>query len=216
MKNKKWGIILLGLLFTSGSMFFTVHLKKRKRDRNQNLISLSNYKETEAGLVSNTLFRTEDTLKTKKYDSENATTFYNRGNSKSRLQDYKGAIEDFTKSIEHYPKSDAYNNRGIAKAKLNDHKEAVADFTKSIELDPTDPDTYSNRGGSRGALADFRGALADFTKTIELDPKDGSGYFGSGICKLKLGQKNTGCMDLTNAAKLGYPGANEAKMKYCN
>lgn len=197
-------------------MFFTVYLKKRSQDRNQNLISLINNKESEVQWVSNTFFTTEDTLKTKKYDPKNASVFYNLGNAKSKLQDYKGAIEDFTKSIELYPDSDAYNNRGIAKARLGDHKGAVEDFTKAIDLDPTDPSTYSNRGGSRGALADFTGALEDFTKTIELDPKDGSGYFGSGICKLKLGQKNSGCMDLTNATRLGYPGANEAKMKYCN
>lgn len=197
-------------------MFFTVYLKKLGRDRNLNLISEVIYKENDVTWVSNTFFKAVDTLETKKNDPENASVFYNRGNAKSKLQDYIGAIEDFTLSIELNPKSDAYNNRGIAKARLNDHKGAEQDFTEAIDLDPTDPSSYNNRGGSRGALADFKGALADFTKTIELEPKDGSGYFGSGICKLKLGQKTSGCMDLTIAERLGHPSANEAKRKYCN
>lgn len=215
MNNQKWPIVLLGVFIMNSSMSFSI-LKKENQDRNQNLISEVFYKGREVRLDSNRLFTTEDTSTTQKSNAENARVFYNRGNAKSKVQDYKGAIEDFTKSIELYPESDAYNNRGIAKARLGNHKGAIEDFSKAIDLDPTDPSSYSNRGGSRGAIADFKGALADFTKTIELNPKDGSGYFGSGICKLKLGQKNTGCMDLTNAERLGHPGADEAKKKYCN
>jgi tetratricopeptide (TPR) repeat protein len=153
----------------------------------------------------------------KELEPEDATTYYNRGNSKSRLQDFRGAIADFTKSIELNPSSDAYNNRGISKAKLQDYERAIDDFTKSIELGSgNDADAYNNRGGSKGAIEDFRGAIEDFTKAIEIKPEDPSAYYGRGIAKLKLGQNDSGCLDLFKSGELGNSLADEAKKKYCN
>ncbi len=52
-----------------------------------------------------------------------------------KLQDFKGAISDFTKSIELDPKNaEAYYNRAKVKVKLKDDEGAIADYTKSIRL----------------------------------------------------------------------------------
>ena len=48
--------------------------------------------------------------------------YNNRGNAKANLQDYQGAIEDYTKALELNPNNiDARNNRGAAKYYLQDY-----------------------------------------------------------------------------------------------
>jgi len=60
---------------------------------------------------------------------------YNRGLTKTTLNNNKGAIEDFSKAIElnsHY--GDAYYNRGIAKLNLGQKEAACQDFRKAEQL----------------------------------------------------------------------------------
>jgi tetratricopeptide (TPR) repeat protein len=46
--------------------------------------------------------------------SQTADVYYNRGNSKHQLEDYSGAIADYSKAIEIKPDfADAYCNRGF-------------------------------------------------------------------------------------------------------
>ena len=95
---------------------------------------------------------------------------------------YKGAIDDFSKSIQ--LKNDyafAFNNRAIAKYKLNDNKGSVEDCSKAIELDPLNGYAYLNRGIAREMLRDDNGACADWKKAKELGVKAADNY--SGDCK---------------------------------
>ena len=64
-----------------------------------------------------------------------AEGYFDRGNTKEDLQDYRGAIQDYSKAIELDP-SDAYayNNRGVAKYNLNDIDGACLDWSKAGEL----------------------------------------------------------------------------------
>src|SRR6476469_1504085 len=67
-------------------------------------------------------------------DTTVALRFYNDGNIKKKSNDYKGAIEDYTKAIALHPKySQAYNNRGSAEGSLSDFKKALADFNKAVQ-----------------------------------------------------------------------------------
>ena len=53
--------------------------------------------------------------------SQTAEDYNNRGSAKGNLQDYKGAIADYTKAIKLNPNdADAYYNRGGAKKNLGD------------------------------------------------------------------------------------------------
>ena len=61
--------------------------------------------------------------------------YYNRGIAKSDLEDYYGAISDYTKAIEINPKDpDSYNNRGYSKHMIKDY-EAINDFNKVLTID---------------------------------------------------------------------------------
>lgn len=60
--------------------------------------------------------------------------YYERGLSKAKLEDYEGAIEDFTKAIELNPNdSNAYNKRGFSKIYVDD-RSASEDLIKIDEI----------------------------------------------------------------------------------
>jgi len=64
---------------------------------------------------------------------------------------------------------------------------------------------------------DVIGALADYTKAIEIDPNYRNAYFDRGLAKLNLGQKDSGCLDLSKAGELGFgQQAYEAIKELCN
>jgi tetratricopeptide (TPR) repeat protein len=56
---------------------------------------------------------------------------------KENKGDMDGAIADFTRTIELYPKDAAgFFNRGVTKDAKGDHDGAIADYNRAIELDP--------------------------------------------------------------------------------
>lgn len=99
----------------------------------------------------------------------NYRSYNGRGSSKLRLLDYRGAVVDFTKSIELLQENyDAYNGRGYSKMNLLDYKGATADFTKAIELDPNLGDAYYGRGISKISLQQKESGCIDLSKAGEL------------------------------------------------
>jgi len=99
--------------------------------------------------------------------------FNNRGIEKYKLQDYKGAIADFNKSILiNFRNGYAYNNRGTVKAALHDYEGAIADYNSSIIINPYFADAYLNRGVVKNTLGDKNGACFDFKKSLELGNKN--------------------------------------------
>ena len=62
-------------------------------------------------------------------------SYVNRGNAKYDLQDFRGAIQDYSKAIELDPSyAKAYYNRGDTKYFLNDIDGACLDWSKAGEL----------------------------------------------------------------------------------
>ena len=73
--------------------------------------------------------------KTIEINPQIASAYYNRGVAKDNLEDYQGAIADYTKAIEIDPDdASAYTNRGISRELVNDLKGACDDWRKSANL----------------------------------------------------------------------------------
>jgi tetratricopeptide (TPR) repeat protein len=147
--------------------------------------------------------------------------YINRSNSKIGLNDFQGAIDDCNKVIlidSSY--SAAYNNRGsIYRNNLNDYKSAIKDFTKAIELTnevAPDPIIFLNRAGAKYELEDFEGAIEDCDKALLIDVKLIGGYYVRGRVKLKLGQKESACLDFKKALDLGYIDTDGMVKQNCN
>ena len=153
---------------------------------------------------------------------QTAEEYFNYAKEKAKLKDYYGAIADYTKAIELDPNdADAYYNRGKNKFSLQDYRGAIADYTKYLEFKKLDAKTYHKgslkayiqvtpadayywRGYSKSNLKNYTGAIADYTKAIELKPVHVSNsYLERGRAKLELGQKDSGCLDLSKAGELG-------------
>ena len=69
------------------------------------------------------------------FGQSTAEEYYSRGCAKDKLQDYTGAIPDYTKAIALDPNfAVAYCNRGVAKLVVNDKNGACLDLSKAVEL----------------------------------------------------------------------------------
>ena len=103
--------------------------------------------------------------------SQNKTAehYFEQGNAKDNLQDYRGAIEDYNKAIKINPQyAEAYYNRGNAKDDLEDYRGAIEDFNKAIKIIPQDAGAFYNRGVAKYKLGDKSGACLDWSKAGEL------------------------------------------------
>ena len=120
--------------------------------------------------------------------AESAEFYYKRGNEKYDLEDFKGALSDYTKAIKINPQYvDAYIERGNVKLDLSIYKGAISDYTKAIKINPKDGDAYYGRGYAREMLKDLEGALSDYTKATKLIPKDADLYMDLHHLKISLG-----------------------------
>lgn len=146
--------------------------------------------------------------------------YENRGVAKYYLHDLIGANDDFTRALEIDPGDyNTYGRRGWAKFHLHDYEGAIADFTKAIKGGRDNFRYYNIRGQARYQLQDYEGAIADFNKVIkswssEKNQKSTAFYF-RGLSEIDLGQKDSGCLDLSKAVKSGYTKAYDAIKKYC-
>lgn len=103
-------------------------------------------------------------------EENNAANFYyNRGNAKYFLEDYRGTIDDCNNAIELNPNYiSAYKLRGMANRKLENDKDAINDYCMAIELNPNDPQTFIFRGDAKIALGDIDGGCLDLDKAGKL------------------------------------------------
>ena len=112
-----------------------------------------------------------------KSNLEEAENYYESGHQKQKSEDYRGAIDDFTKSIQLKPDSGKfYSSRGSAKQELKDYQGAVTDFTEAIRIDPFYAYFFYNRGRAKEGMKDYQSAMNDYKEAIRLDTPDTGSY----------------------------------------
>ncbi len=121
------------------------------------------------------------------YNDWTCPAYIQRGWCKHGLNDYKGEILDYTKSINLCGGGDghsfAYKSRGIAYVKLQKYKEAILDLS-----------LYASANKSE---------------------IDGEVYLYLGISKIKTGEIKSGCEYLKYADEAGYANANFYLIESC-
>ncbi len=100
----------------------------------------------------------------------NYPVYFNRGNVKSELEDYEGAIEDYTEAVRLYPKewgkrSDFFFNRANAKAMLQQFEDAIKDYDEAVHLGSSG--ALFNKGNLLVILGQFREALLCHEEAIK-------------------------------------------------
>ena len=131
------------------------------------------------------------------------------GDKKYQLNDFNGAILDYTKAIEidsAYSKS--FYMRGLCKQALMDNDSAFLDFNKAIAIDSTKYNYYLKRGRIRVSVRQLKLAIKDFNKSIELEPESSNSYVERGAVKNSLGDKRGALLDFEKAISLNPKNAN--------
>lgn len=119
-------------------------------------------------------------------DAKHLDALFYRGIAKYNIEDYDGAILDFTKIIFYEPDADSYYNRGNCKFNLEDYDGALFDYEKAIELDPDLIGAYFNLGNAKFSLEDYNGAVSAFSKVIRFFPNDYKSYSQRALAYMEL------------------------------
>lgn len=118
-----------------------------------------------------------------------AMDYFEKGNFDYDTGNCKGAIADYTKSIDmnfKYPQ--AFNNRAYTYMRMQDYKNALTDLNKALDLNPNYINALMNRGDIYNNYfeIDKAKAIADYEKIISI-----AGTKGTSVCgHLFLAQHN--------------------------
>lgn len=172
-------------------------------------------------------------------------SFFNTGMQEYEKGRFRSAIVQFTKAIEFDPSitkektgllASCYLFRGISKSNAEDYSGAVLDLTASISLiknffleyeaNPQEKDrmnalyadAYFYRSVSNTLKKKFNEGLLDINEAFRVNKnkRDDRYYMLRGMIKIKLGQKESGCLDFSRAGELGNAEAYKEIKLNCN
>jgi tetratricopeptide (TPR) repeat protein len=145
-----------------------------------------------------------------------ADAYYNRGALLLNENKIDEALNDFNKAIQLNPgDAKAYSNRGALLLKENKIDEALDDFNKAIQLNPDYADAYYNRGNVFYSEKRYEEAISNYTEAITLKTDYAEAYFNRGVAEFHSGKKDAACLDMKQAANLGYNPAAAALSQFC-
>lgn len=151
-----------------------------------------------------------------KVDTSTAEGFKKRGTMKYNIEDFIGAVKDYTKSLEMNPNAKiVYYNRGSAKISLGDYYGAIDDFTNELKINPEYALAFYNRAWAKAELKNYKSAIKDYNNAIRIDSKLAIAYFNRGVSKILSGKKDDGCIDISKSGELGYEKAYEYIKTLC-
>jgi len=135
----------------------------------------------------------------KKYPG-NYLSYWMRGNYKNDIKDYKGAMQDYDKTLHLYPDfAMCLTNMGYIHNEFKDYNAALQYLNRSIKLDSTVAEAFNNRGMAYDGLGDKTSALRDYNKAILLDPDLQKAYNNRAVLKATLGDLQGALADANKA-----------------
>jgi len=143
--------------------------------------------------------------------------YFYRAVSKSKLNNYTEAIDDYTQAIHHNPRKSKYiYHRGLAYFQTGAYENARKDFETTLNMDGANADIYVKLGFLKQQDNELKAAIDDYSKAIELNPKFATPYYYRGLIYLQVLMPDKACNDLQKAMELGHPTAYRQYEKYCN
>ncbi|HOY32835.1 MAG TPA: tetratricopeptide repeat protein [Bacteroidales bacterium] len=143
--------------------------------------------------------------------------FFRRANIKSNMQNYSGAIEDYSRAIElvnkksflkEFDMAKYYDCRGKAKFMLKKYLEAKEDFDKAIECLPDEElgffgvEYLLDKGKAEYMLGLYSNAINVFTMVIALKPEYGISYYWRGRVEYELKNYSYAILDFNKAVEI--------------
>lgn len=122
-----------------------------------------------------------------KLDSNSHLAYFLRGIAKYYLEDFVGAEQDYTKTLELAPYfSDAYFNRAAVRSQQKKFESSLEDYSMAIRTDSTNPRIFFGRAQTYLNLKKYKEAIDDCNKTIQLKLSLESVYILRGTAKSGL------------------------------
>ncbi|KAM9820553.1 LOW QUALITY PROTEIN: small glutamine-rich tetratricopeptide repeat-containing protein beta [Neosynchiropus ocellatus] len=104
-------------------------------------------------------------------DIERAEQLKNEGNNHMKEENYRSAVECYSRAIELDLRNAVYYcNRAAAHSKLGNYQEATGDCERAIGIDPAYSKAYGRMGLALTAMSKFPEAISYFKKALVLDP----------------------------------------------
>ncbi len=142
--------------------------------------------------------------------------YSNRGNIYRMREEYKLAINDYSKSLELSPNSlDVRYARANTYIDSGDFELAIADYTKIIEANPSFPDIYFDRAYANIRLENFNEAKTDLETQLQINPTDFKSLANLINIKKKLELYEEALADYEKVIK-DFPGQPNLHILYSN
>lgn len=92
-------------------------------------------------------------------EPNNLDAYFYRAVAKHSINDFNGAILDYTKIIFYEPSADVYFNRGNSKYSSLDYLGAVNDYEDALKMNPDFIEARYSLGVTKNDLEDYKGAI---------------------------------------------------------
>jgi tetratricopeptide (TPR) repeat protein len=145
-----------------------------------------------------------------------ADAYNNRGKIYILEKRNDEALIDLNRSIELNPEyAYAYNNRGGLHVYEGRNSEALKDFNQAIKLKPDYADAFSNLGSVYYKEKRYEEAITNYSKAIALKTDYAQAYYNRGLAELNFNRIDAACLDMKQAASLGFQPAADVFSRIC-
>jgi serine/threonine protein kinase len=145
----------------------------------------------------------DSVVKTTPTQSENATTYLERGKTNNDADKLPEALADFNRAIQLQPTmAESYHERGQVRSKLNDKSGALADFNEALKLRPNWADAYYQRASVQDDLGNIAQAIVDLDKSLSLEKNNSLAFIHRGNLHLKQANQLQALQDFNMGIKL--------------
>jgi tetratricopeptide (TPR) repeat protein len=133
--------------------------------------------------------------------NDRGNAYFARGNLDNAAADYDAAMADYSRAITLNPEYGfAYSNRCWARVVIGQQlQQALSDCDAALRILPDNARAHDNRGFAYLKLERIGDAIKDFTAAFALDPTLATSLYGSGLAKLKNGDREGAQADMIAA-----------------
>lgn len=131
--------------------------------------------------------------------------FLEEGNNFYARQDYRGAIDAYTKSLNFNPSNvAAYVYRGSAFGSIQNYPNAEADYIQATRLDSQNINARIGLGLVYYYVHDYNSAISSLNYALQIDSKNGQAYYLRSLCFRNLNRPLDAMKDYGYAKFFGY------------
>lgn len=156
----------------------------------------------------------------KPYTSEAAPYFYERGQLKAQLNQFKEAVTDYDTFFEAIGgkgrvSAEFYFQREQAEIQCRMYKQALDDINEAVAMEPNELIYWIEKGSVHIRVAQFDEAVKALNRAIELSPEEGAAYRMLGYCLVQQKKVKEACVQFEKAKALGDEVVQSLIDKYC-